>query len=110
MTKRDKDLSDEELACQTQAGSLSAFEELVYRYEARIFEFPHTEARIFDLPRTEARTIDLPHTRRSMTLLSAADYNAHPSPLLKTTRRALGRFSQHPEPGPESTSRSCSAA
>jgi len=39
VTKRDKDLSDEELACQTQAGSLSAFEELVYRYEARIFEF-----------------------------------------------------------------------
>jgi RNA polymerase sigma-70 factor, ECF subfamily len=31
--------SDEELARQTQAGSLSAFEELVYRYERRIYAF-----------------------------------------------------------------------
>ena len=32
-------LSDEELARQTQAGSLAAFEELVYRYEGRIYGF-----------------------------------------------------------------------
>jgi RNA polymerase sigma-70 factor, ECF subfamily len=32
-------LSDEELACQTQAGSIAAFEELVCRYERRIFAF-----------------------------------------------------------------------
>jgi RNA polymerase sigma-70 factor (ECF subfamily) len=32
-------LSDEELAGQAQAGSLSDFEELVHRYEARIFRF-----------------------------------------------------------------------
>ena len=32
-------LSDEELARQTQAGSLEAFEELVYRYEHRIYAF-----------------------------------------------------------------------
>ena len=31
--------SDEELAGQTQAGSLAAFEELVYRYEGRIYGF-----------------------------------------------------------------------
>jgi RNA polymerase sigma-70 factor (ECF subfamily) len=31
--------SDEELARQTQAGSLVAFEELVYRYEARVYGF-----------------------------------------------------------------------
>ncbi len=31
--------TDEELAGQAQAGSLSSFEELVYRYEARIFRF-----------------------------------------------------------------------
>ena len=31
--------SDEELARQTQAGSLTAFEELVYRYEHRIYAF-----------------------------------------------------------------------
>jgi RNA polymerase sigma-70 factor (ECF subfamily) len=31
--------SDEELARQTQAGSLMAFEELVYRYEGRIYGF-----------------------------------------------------------------------
>jgi RNA polymerase sigma-70 factor (ECF subfamily) len=31
--------SDEELARQTQAGSLAAFEELVYRYEGRIYGF-----------------------------------------------------------------------
>lgn len=31
--------SDEELACEAQAGSLVAFEELVYRYETRVFEF-----------------------------------------------------------------------
>jgi RNA polymerase sigma-70 factor (ECF subfamily) len=31
--------SDVELACEVQAGSLAAFEELVYRYEARIFQF-----------------------------------------------------------------------
>src|SRR6266550_9298455 len=31
--------TDEELARQAQAGSLSSFEELVYRYEARIFRF-----------------------------------------------------------------------
>ena len=31
--------SDEELARQTQAGSLVAFEELVYRYEGRIYGF-----------------------------------------------------------------------
>ncbi len=33
------ELSDEELARQTQAGSLVAFEELVYRYEARLYRF-----------------------------------------------------------------------
>lgn len=32
-------LTDEELARQSQAGSLSAFDELVYRYEARVFAF-----------------------------------------------------------------------
>ena len=32
-------LSDEELARETQAGSLAAFEELVYRYEHRIYAF-----------------------------------------------------------------------
>jgi RNA polymerase sigma-70 factor, ECF subfamily len=32
-------LSDEELAGETQAGSLAAFEELVYRYEHRIYAF-----------------------------------------------------------------------
>jgi RNA polymerase sigma-70 factor (ECF subfamily) len=32
-------LSDEELARETQAGSLVAFEELVYRYEHRIYAF-----------------------------------------------------------------------
>lgn len=32
-------LTDEELARQSQAGSLSAFEELVRRYEARVFAF-----------------------------------------------------------------------
>ena len=31
--------SDEELARQSQAGSLTAFEELVYRYEGRIYSF-----------------------------------------------------------------------
>lgn len=31
--------SDEELARQTQAGSLAAFEELVYRYEHRVYAF-----------------------------------------------------------------------
>ena len=31
--------SDQELACQTQAGSLFAFEELVHRYEHRIYRF-----------------------------------------------------------------------
>jgi len=31
--------TDEELAGQAQAGSLSSFEELVYRYEARIYRF-----------------------------------------------------------------------
>ncbi len=31
--------SDEELACQTQAGSLVAFEQLVYRYEDRVHAF-----------------------------------------------------------------------
>jgi RNA polymerase sigma-70 factor, ECF subfamily len=31
--------TDQELARQTQAGSLAAFEELVYRYEGRIFGF-----------------------------------------------------------------------
>jgi RNA polymerase sigma-70 factor (ECF subfamily) len=34
-----KELSDEELACKTQAGSHAAFEELVFRYEARVFGF-----------------------------------------------------------------------
>jgi RNA polymerase sigma-70 factor (ECF subfamily) len=34
-----KSLSDEELACLSQAGSLSAFEELVHRYESRVFGF-----------------------------------------------------------------------
>lgn len=31
--------SDEELACRAQAGCASSFEELVYRYEARVFRF-----------------------------------------------------------------------
>jgi RNA polymerase sigma-70 factor, ECF subfamily len=31
--------SDEDLACQSQQGNLSAFEELVYRYEHRIYAF-----------------------------------------------------------------------
>jgi RNA polymerase sigma-70 factor (ECF subfamily) len=30
---------DETLACEAQAGSMSSFEELVYRYESRIFQF-----------------------------------------------------------------------
>ena len=34
-----QDLSDEDLACRTQAGSVEAFEELVTRYEKRIFNF-----------------------------------------------------------------------
>ena len=34
-----KRLSDSELARQTQAGSLTAFEELVFRYERRIYAF-----------------------------------------------------------------------
>ncbi len=32
-------LSDEGLACRVQAGSLACFEELVYRYEKRVFNF-----------------------------------------------------------------------
>jgi len=34
-----QNISDEELARQTQAGSLAAFEELVYRYEGRVYGF-----------------------------------------------------------------------
>lgn len=34
-----QNLTDEELAGETQAGSLAAFEELVYRYEHRIYAF-----------------------------------------------------------------------
>ncbi|MCX6923429.1 MAG: sigma-70 family RNA polymerase sigma factor [Verrucomicrobia bacterium] len=34
-----QNISDEELARQTQAGSLVAFEELVYRYEGRVYGF-----------------------------------------------------------------------
>lgn len=34
-----KKLSDEGLACRVQAGSLACFEELVYRYEKRVFHF-----------------------------------------------------------------------
>jgi RNA polymerase sigma-70 factor (ECF subfamily) len=37
--------SDEELARQTQAGSLAAFEELVYRYEGRIYGFAANSCR-----------------------------------------------------------------
>ena len=37
--------SDEELARQTQAGSLVAFEELVYRYEGRIYGFVSNSCR-----------------------------------------------------------------
>lgn len=33
------EISDEELARQTQAGSLEAFEELVFRYQGRIYRF-----------------------------------------------------------------------
>ena len=33
--------TDEQLAAQTQAGLLAAFEELVYRYEARLYRFLH---------------------------------------------------------------------
>lgn len=39
MTNSEDSLSDEELACETQAGSLVAFEELVYRYERRVLDF-----------------------------------------------------------------------
>lgn len=39
MTSDFQRLSDEELAGETQAGSLAAFEELVYRYEHRIYAF-----------------------------------------------------------------------
>lgn len=34
-----QDLSDEELARETRAGSLAAFEQLVFRYEKRLFAF-----------------------------------------------------------------------
>jgi RNA polymerase sigma-70 factor, ECF subfamily len=34
-----QNFTDQELARQTQAGSLAAFEELVYRYEGRIYRF-----------------------------------------------------------------------
>jgi RNA polymerase sigma-70 factor, ECF subfamily len=37
--------SDEELARQTQAGSLTAFEEIVYRYERRIYAFVSNSCR-----------------------------------------------------------------
>ena len=33
------ELSDEELACQAQAGGLAAFEQLVSRYEGRLYQF-----------------------------------------------------------------------
>lgn len=39
MTADNPQVSDEELARQAQAGSVSSFEELVYRYEARIYRF-----------------------------------------------------------------------
>ena len=32
-------INDEELACQAQAGSLSSFEDLVYRYEGAVFRY-----------------------------------------------------------------------
>jgi RNA polymerase sigma-70 factor (ECF subfamily) len=38
-------LSDEELARQVQAGSLEAFEQLLYRYEGRIFRFVNSLCR-----------------------------------------------------------------
>ena len=39
MQTETKQVSDEQLASQAQAGTLSDFEELVYRYEGRIFRF-----------------------------------------------------------------------
>lgn len=36
---KEPDSSDEELACQTQAGDLLAFEQLVSRYEGRLYQF-----------------------------------------------------------------------
>lgn len=39
MNSNTNDVPDEALACEAQAGSMSSFEELVYRYESRIFEF-----------------------------------------------------------------------
>ncbi len=39
MSAESQPISDEELARQCQAGSLLAFEELVYRYEHRVFRF-----------------------------------------------------------------------
>ena len=39
MTPEPSSFSDEELARQSQSGSLAAFEELVYRYERRVYAF-----------------------------------------------------------------------
>jgi RNA polymerase sigma-70 factor (ECF subfamily) len=39
MTRPNSNLSDEDLARESQAGSLAAFEELVYRYEKRVLAF-----------------------------------------------------------------------
>src|SRR5262249_52436835 len=40
-----QNVTDEELARQTRAGSLTAFEELVHRYEARVFGFVFNSCR-----------------------------------------------------------------
>jgi len=39
MTAEHQNVSDEDLACQVQAGSLACFEELVRRHQSRIFHF-----------------------------------------------------------------------
>jgi RNA polymerase sigma-70 factor (ECF subfamily) len=48
VTAQFQNVTDEDLARQTQAGSLSAFEELVHRYETRVFGF------VFNFCRCEA--------------------------------------------------------
>lgn len=45
MTAPFQDVTDEDLARQTRAGSLAAFEELVFRYEARVFGFVFNSCR-----------------------------------------------------------------
>jgi len=87
-------LSDEDLARQTKAGSLEAFEQLVYRYEGRVYGFVSNSGQ----PPTDAREVTQDTFVRAFQAIAQFDPRQAFAPWLFTIarRKCLDRYRSAP--------------